>query len=238
MAALLLPFVTACPWFTTFADQPRQEPWEQQWSDTVTWLGVPPESLASRGNPQFSVPIYGTSVAAFMVSTLPTPGALDSLALLSNPTPVSDSSIANGRRHFQIYCAVCHGTAGAGDGPVIAFGLPVPSLITDIARNRSDGYLYGVIRNGRGLMPTYNRVEDMDRWDVVNYLRGLQGRLGAPVSTEPAGQPGENGPAVPTFSVSAPTRPVPYARPTAAPNARAATPTDTTTAAPAAGPRP
>lgn len=223
--ALLL---TACPWFTTFTDQPRQEPWEQQWSDTVTWLGVRPESLPSRGNPQFSVPIYGTTVAAFVISSQPTPAALDSLALLPNPTPVSDSSLANGRRHYQINCAVCHGAAGAGDGPVITYGLPAPSLVTDIAKNRSDGYVYGVIRNGRGLMPPYNRIEDMDRWDVVNYLRGLQGRLGAPVSTDPAGEPGENGPTVPTHSLTAPTRPVPFARPTVAPNAA---PTDTTTGA-------
>lgn len=224
-----------CPWFTTFIDQPRQEPWEQQWSDTVTWLGVPAESLASRGNPQFSVPIYGTTVAAFMISSQPTPGALDSLALLPNPTPVSDSSLANGRRHYQINCAVCHGRAGAGDGLIVSYGLPAPSLLTDIAQNRSDGYIYGIIRNGRGLMPTYNRVEDMDRWDVVNYVRGLQGRLGAPVSTEPAGQPGENGPAVPTHSVTAPTRPPPFARPAIAPNAA---PADTTPApAPAGGHR-
>ena len=225
--------LAGCPWFTTFIDQPRQEPWEQQWSDTVRWLGVPPESLPSRGNPQFSVPIYGTTVAAFTVSLQPTPAALDSLALLTNPTSVSDSSLANGRRHYQINCAVCHGASGTGDGPVIAFGLPAPSLLTDITRNRTDGYIYGIIRNGRGLMPTYNRIEDMDRWDVVNYLRGLQGRLGAPVSTDPAGQPGENGPAVPTYSVTAPTRPVPYAQPSmAAPNAAE---TDTAAAAGAPG---
>ena len=222
--------LSACPWFTTFIDQPRQEPWEQQWSDTVRWLGVPPESLPSRGNPQLSVPIYGTTVAAFTVSLQPTPAALDSLGLLTNPTPVSDSSLANGRRHYQINCAVCHGATGAGDGPVIAFGLPAPSLLTDITRNRSDGYIYGIIRNGRGLMPSYNRVEDMDRWDVVNYLRGLQGRLGAPVSTDPAGQPGENGPAVPTYSQTAPTRPVPHAPPSrAAPDAA---PADTVAGSP------
>ena len=232
LAAIALLLTTACPWFTTFIDQPRQEPWEQQWSDTVTWLGMRPESLASRGNPQFSVPIYGTTVAAFMISSQPTPGALDSLALLPNPTPVSDSSLANGRRHFQINCAVCHGRAGAGDGLIASYGLPAPSLVADIAKNRSDGYLYGIIRNGRGLMPSYNRIEDMDRWDIVNYLRGLQGRLGAPVSTEPAGQPGENGPAVPTYSVTAPTRPVPFARPTVTPGAA---PVDTTAAAPPRG---
>ena len=229
-ALLLTVSVAGCDWFTVFGDQPRLEPWEQQWSDTIRWLGVPPESLPPRGNPQFSVPIYGTSVAAFVISAQPTPGALDSLALLPNPTPVSDSSLGNGRRQYQINCAVCHGATGAGNGPVTTYGLPAPSLLTDITRNRSDGYIYGIIRNGRGLMPTYNRIEDMDRWDVVNYLRGLQGRLGAPVSTESAGQPGENGPAVPTYSVTAPTRPVPFARPAIAPNGAAAA----DTAAPAA----
>ena len=33
-----------------------------------------------------------------------------------------------------------------------------------------------MIRNGRGLMPTYNRIEEPDRWDIVNYLRAIQGK--------------------------------------------------------------
>jgi hypothetical protein len=66
-----------------------------------------------------------------------------------------------------------------------------------------------MIRNGRGLMPTYNRIEEPDRWDIVNYVRSLQGKLGtAPDTTH--GFPGENGTTVPGPSVSAPTRPAPY----------------------------
>ena len=65
-----------------------------------------------------------------------------------------------------------------------------------------------MIRNGRGLMPTYNRIEEMDRWDVVNYVRGLQGRYA--VATGPVGLPGETGDKVPGFSQSGPTRPSPY----------------------------
>jgi mono/diheme cytochrome c family protein len=34
-----------------------------------------------------------------------------------------------------------------------------------------------MIRNGRGTMPTYNRIEERDRWDVVNYVRALQGKV-------------------------------------------------------------
>ncbi len=45
----------------------------------------------------------------------------------------------------------------------------------DITRNRTDGYIFGMIRNGGVFMPTYNRIEEMDRWDVVNYVRALAG---------------------------------------------------------------
>ena len=69
-----------------------------------------------------------------------------------------------------------------------------------------------MIRNGRGAMPTYNRIEEMDRWDVVNYLRGLQGKLPQPVPTGPVGYPGQTGDALPGATMTAPTRPVPYYR--------------------------
>ena len=50
-------------------------------------------------------------------------------ALLPNPTPVSDSSLANGRRHYQINCAVCHGDRGVGDGPVTKYGMPGIAIV-------------------------------------------------------------------------------------------------------------
>jgi hypothetical protein len=141
---------------------------------------------------------------------------------------VSDSSLATGRRYYQINCAVCHGPSGAGNGPAVRYGMPAPSLLTPITQKRADGYLYGIIRNGRGLMPNYNRIEDRNRWDVVNYVRGLQGKLATKVSTAPAGYPGQNGPAVPGYTRLAPTLPVPfYGQAREAPQARSATP-DTT----------
>ena len=199
---VLLLAVAGCEWFSDFKDQPRLEPWEAEMtgSDTIPF----------RGNPQFSVPVSGTGVPGFVVSYQPLPTAVDSMSELVNPTPVSDSSLANGRRYYQINCAVCHGATGAGDGPALKYGMPAPSLLTPVTQNRTDGYIYGIIRNGRGLMPNYNRIEDTDRWDVVNYVRGLQGKLGVKVSTEPAGYPGQNGIAVPGYTRMAPTRPVPF----------------------------
>jgi mono/diheme cytochrome c family protein len=192
--------VSGCSWFTAFVEQPKVDPWEA--------ISFPTNTLQpSRGNPQYSVPITGTFVAGFQVSYAQFPATIDSMSGLKNPTPADSASLLNGRKLYQINCSPCHGTAGKGDGPVGKYGLPAQSLLTESARGRTDGYIWGMIRNGRGPMPTYNRIEEMDRWDVVNYVRGLQNQT---VPTGPVGYPGQTGAALPGPTIDAPTRPVPY----------------------------
>lgn len=203
-AALLALAVTGCSWFTDFKNQPKVEPWESTdyaGSDTVPF----------RGNPQTSVPITGEPVPGYVVSYANTPAAIDSMSGLKNPTPPTAASLANGRKYYQINCAVCHGPSGAGNGPAVKYGIPAPDLLLPTTQNRTDGYIFGMIRNGRGLMPTYDRIEYMDRWDVVNYIRALQGKLpGVKADTTPVGYPGQNGATVPGPTLTAPTRPAPY----------------------------
>ena len=75
---------------------------------------------------------------------------------------------------FHTYCAVCHGPAGAGDG-LVGRKLAAPSLLTDRARTYTDGYLYSIIRYGRGVMPRYgDKIPRDSRWAVVAYVRALQ----------------------------------------------------------------
>ena len=193
----------SCEWFTDFKRQPSVWTWEPL-KDSLT---------PSRGNPANSVPVTGMAVPGFSVSYAALPGTIDSMAGLANPTPVSEASLANGRKYYQINCAVCHGDAGAGDGTATKFGMPGISIVSDITRGRSDGYVFGMMRNGRGLMPSYNRIEETDRWDVVNYLRGLQGATGAPVPTGPLAAPGVTGDKLPGYSRLAPARPAPFLDP-------------------------
>jgi mono/diheme cytochrome c family protein len=143
------------------------------------------------------------------VSRMPLPGTIDSMSGIANPVPADARSLANGRMYFQINCAVCHGEAGKGDGPILKTkAIFPPALVGAAGEARSDGYIWGVIRNGRGAMPSYDRIEELDRWDVVNYIRGLQGRY--QVAVGPAGLPGETGDKVPGYSQMGPTRPSPY----------------------------
>lgn len=203
VAALVL---SACNWFTDFKRQPKLDPWETA-NDTI----------AMRGNPQMSVPIYGTSAPGFAYGRAPTHGAIDSMAAIANPVASDERSLREGRKLYAINCAVCHGDRGAADGPVVQFGLPVLPIGagTKAATQYSDGYIFGIIRNGRGLMPPYNRIEERERWDLINYLRAVQsGAANVPVGA--VGRPGETGALLPGASPTAPTRPAPFYKPVTA----------------------
>ena len=201
LVLLALPALLAgCEWFTDFKEQPKVDPWES-----------PADSVPPRAAPQYSVPITGTFAPAYAVSYQPMPPTIDSMSGIPNPTPPSDSSLANGRRYYQINCSVCHGDNGGGNGPVTKYSPAFAiSLLGAPTQARTDGYIFGMIRNGRGLMPTYDRIEEMDRWDVVNYVRALQGRLGRPAEIGPLGYPGQGGYTVPGYTAIGPTRPVPH----------------------------
>ncbi len=100
---------------------------------------------------------------------------------LVNPVPATAESLARGQELYARACVPCHGTGGAGDGPVTQRGMLQMSLLTDQARGYADGYIYGIIRVGRGLMPSYgHQITHYDRWHLVNYVRSLQGPANAP----------------------------------------------------------
>ena len=215
--ACTLAALPACSWFTDFKQQPKIEPWE----------------VEARANPQGSVPTVGQMVPEWQVSYRPAIATIDSMSGLANPVPVDDRSLRNGRKYYAINCAPCHGDGGAGDGPAVKYGMVPINLLTPVTQARTDGYIFGMIRNGRGIMPTYDRIEEMDRWDVVNYVRGLQGRLGRPVPIGPLGIPGETGDKLPGPTRLGPTVAVPHwsqAAATRRPSSEASTPVPATRA--------
>ena len=105
--------------------------------------------------------------------------------------PVLPSALdARGDTLYQTYCAVCHGTAGDAKGPVSP-KVGAPSLLTARARAYSDGYINGIIRYGRGIMPRYGDkvYQARDRWAIVNHVRELQARAPAPPQSGTAAAP-------------------------------------------------
>lgn len=105
-----------------------------------------------------------------------------------NPLAAGDAdALRLGRVMYERHCAVCHGPTGAANGPVVGPGkFPplVPTLLAPPATTRTDGYVYAIIRAGRGMMPSYGaRITHTERWAIVNYVRQLQSAaapVGAP----------------------------------------------------------
>jgi mono/diheme cytochrome c family protein len=92
-----------------------------------------------------------------------------------------------GRKKFEIYCAICHGYTGAGDGTVAPkMALKPPPLTSDKVRGLSDGGIFHIITDGQGVMSSYayQLVNENDRWAIVNYVRSLQKLASAPKAAD------------------------------------------------------
>jgi mono/diheme cytochrome c family protein len=108
----------------------------------------------------------------------------DVVVNLENPVPADSASLARGQVLYDRNCAPCHGLSGVGAEAPLAEVHPtvaVYNLAGERVRNYTDGYIYGMIRVGRALMPGYgHRIGHFDRWHIVNYVRQLQAGASAP----------------------------------------------------------
>ena len=94
------------------------------------------------------------------------------------PIPIDKLAIDRGQERFNIYCSVCHGKTGYGDGIVMrrGFNKPAPANYhQDRLRQAPVGHFFDVITNGWGAMPSYaSQVPVEDRWKIIAYIRALQ----------------------------------------------------------------
>jgi mono/diheme cytochrome c family protein len=114
------------------------------------------------------------------------PSVMDTTPWLRvNPLVLDEKVLANGRKNFGIYCSVCHGMNGSGNGLVnvraqkilAAEWIPPSSLHQDTlyADKYPDGKLFSTISNGIRKMPGYSgQIKTRDRWEIVAYVRALQ----------------------------------------------------------------
>ena len=123
-------------------------------------------------------PEPGLMPAPFTQADLFTPVVQD----LPNPVPADQVSLDRGEVLFNRICAVCHGAAGVGAQANIIEKYPLLTaynLSGPVVAGYTDGYIYGIMRIGRGLMPPYgHQISHFDRWNIVNYVRVLQRQAG------------------------------------------------------------
>ncbi len=103
--------------------------------------------------------------------------------------------LKRGQERFEIYCGVCHGNDGYGNGPVNARAIqrqeakwvPPANLHTDLVRGRPDGHIFNTITNGIRNMAAYGpQIPVEDRWAIVAYVRALELSQQTPARLLPA----------------------------------------------------
>lgn len=97
---------------------------------------------------------------------------------LINPVASSAQSVAIGATLFAQNCAVCHGPAGLGNGPLSVTFNPRPADLSQhaVPGVHSDGELFDWITNGYpgAAMPGWRSVmNESERWHMVNFIRTL-----------------------------------------------------------------
>lgn len=102
---------------------------------------------------------------------------------LENPLTPAQEDAERGEELYIRVCAPCHGEAGLGAEAYLVQQWPalqVYNLAGETVQGYSDGYLYAMVRVGRGQMPQYgHQVTHFDRWHIVNYVRQLQDEYNA-----------------------------------------------------------
>jgi mono/diheme cytochrome c family protein len=95
---------------------------------------------------------------------------------LQNPLAALPNNVDEGRKLYSVYCSVCHGPGGHGDGPVrYLLRTPPADLTSHRVVLMKDGSIYGTIRNGTQIMPSYgDALTPAERWRIVLFVRDMQ----------------------------------------------------------------
>ncbi len=92
------------------------------------------------------------------------------------PVPVTAQLLQRGRERYTIYCGVCHGASGSGNGVTSQYGLvAIADLHQARLRDMADGEIFNTITHGKNTMLGYGaNIPVDDRWAIVAYVRALQ----------------------------------------------------------------
>jgi len=127
---------------------------------------LPAEGTIARGYTLFD---YGNSNEEY----------LRAKAELMSPLDSTQVDLATGKELYDIYCGICHGNKGDGQGNLVKREkiLGIPSY-ADVARAINEGSIYHTIYYGKNAMGSYaGQLNEEERWQVVAYVLKLKSDL-------------------------------------------------------------
>ncbi len=159
----------------------RKKPGMQYMDDMVTPIAYEDYSP----NPVFSnglteqTPVAGTIARGKMPYPYTRTAEGQKLAgeQLHNPYKPEKEVLLRGKEKFDIYCMICHGSGGRGDGTLYSSGkftAKPTDLLGERVQNLPDGEIFHVITKGSisGLMGAHgSQIKPDDRWKIVTYIK-------------------------------------------------------------------
>ena len=127
---------------------------------------LPVEGTISRGHSLFE---YENSNEGYLLAK----------ETLKSPLNSTEVDLENAKVLYDIYCGICHGTKGDGQGNLVKrekiLGVP---RYDDVARAINEGSIYHTIYYGKNAMGSYaNQLNEKERWEVVSYVLKLKADL-------------------------------------------------------------
>jgi len=135
---------------------------------------------AINGKPVNMLPVAGTisrgGVIAYDIANT-NEGYEKAKVELKNPLKVTETNLSKGKELYGIYCAVCHGTKGDGNG-ILSERDKFNGIPNYKDRDITEGSIYHVIMHGRNLMGSHaSQLNHKERWQVVQYVEKLRSEI-------------------------------------------------------------
>lgn len=131
------------------------------------------------GNVEAQKPVEGTVSRGWMPYDYEdsNDGYASAKANLKNPVPLTEAHLTNGQALYGIYCAICHGSKGDGQGHLVTTEkiLGIPSYAD---REITEGSIYHVLYYGINYMGSYaSQTSIEERWEITHYVEALRADL-------------------------------------------------------------
>ena len=148
---------------------------------------------AYTSNPNFAdsmtsrLPVTGAIARGHMLPDHLREGDTTAYKTFTTTARFSADELNEGRRLFNIYCGICHGTNLDGQGPLFASGkfASMPANFKDAKYlHMPVGQMFAAAKYGKNMMGSYAaQLDAKQRWMVIAYIKQFQSKNGGDAFT-------------------------------------------------------
>lgn len=167
--------------FVFYSCKDKRKPYVQYMPDMYQSVAYEPyaESKVLRKKMEAQKPVKGSIARGHIPYEYPNTNEGYELAKtnLKSPLKLDEINSEKGKKLYTIYCAICHGKKGDGQGNLVKREkfLGIPNYKD---RDITQGSIYHVIMHGRNLMGSHaSQLTEKERWQIVFYVEKLRKAL-------------------------------------------------------------